>query len=112
MKTPFATARTLEPASATTWARSGRCPPGATTRLLCHNDGPLSPGIGGNSVHLSGGGVFEELVERLTAIGHLLGAARALDGAELRGAHSGPCLRLRHALGKKHLRPDLQATGF
>src|ERR1035441_7497313 len=100
MKTPFATAGTLEPASATTWARSGRCPAGATTRLLCHNNGPRSPGVGANSLYLSGGPVFVEPVEGLTGVGHLHGTAGPLHGAELRGAYAGSCLRLRHALGQ------------
>src|ERR1019366_8654242 len=100
MKTPLPTAGTLEPASATTWTRRGRCPAGGT-RLFRHNNRPQSPGIGANSLHLSGGGVFQEPVERLATVGHLQGTAGPLDGAELRGAYAGARLRLGLGLGQQ-----------
>ena len=101
----------LETASTTTWTRRCGCASGARTRLLRHDNGPRSPGIGADPLHLSGGRVLEEPVESLTGVGHLQGSAGPLHGAELRGAHAGACRRLRHALWQQDLRPDLQALG-
>jgi hypothetical protein len=50
-------------------------------------------------MNLPYGGVFEEPIQRLTAISPLQGATGLLDGAKLRGAHPRPRRCLGHAFG-------------
>src|ERR1035438_3183932 len=61
------------------------------------------------AVHLSGGSVVAEPVQRLAGIGDLSHSAGTHHRTEFRSRHTFTSCRLRDALGEQDLRPGLRA---